>query len=316
MITDAFLMVPFARVEPGDWDWAALGTIATALAAVVTAITVVFVARQTSATRKAAEEAERSADAANKALDYAQTQLDFSRQQHLQSLYMTAEAVKSRIDAEMPRLVLEEATVLPEATVDGGAPLPEAFFDPLDRKKQIEHKLRIRVKNDGPRTAKLLFSEHVKYRWFDSQGTERLQQYLIPGKSFAVGVGEALAADFTLTTTAGFWMDAHTSRARGETPDNYPQFSFRYLTDADTGAHEEHTITLSGEALEPDPHQNGRWAHRLEQEINGETSPFAAFVEPIRRLYFISRVRNEPLPELSWKEISELPLPLKEPKGG
>ncbi|BAS09298.1 hypothetical protein AHiyo4_27200 [Arthrobacter sp. Hiyo4] len=121
MITDAFLMVPFARVEPGDWDWAALGTIATALAAVVTAITVVFVARQTSATRKAAEEAERSADAANKALDYAQTQLDFSRQQHLQSLYMTAEAVKSRIDAEMPRLVLEEATVLPEATVDGGA---------------------------------------------------------------------------------------------------------------------------------------------------------------------------------------------------
>ncbi|BAS09299.1 hypothetical protein AHiyo4_27210 [Arthrobacter sp. Hiyo4] len=155
----------------------------------------------------------------------------------------------------------------------------------------------------------------MKYRWFDSQGTERLQQYLIPGKSFAVGVGEALAADFTLTTTAGFWMDAHTSRARGETPDNYPQFSFRYLTDADTGAHEEHTITLSGEALEPDPHQNGRWAHRLEQEINGETSPFAAFVEPIRRLYFISRVRNEPLPELSWKEISELPLPLKEPKG-
>lgn len=48
----AFSSVPFVRVEPADWDWTALGTIATAVAALVTAITIVFVAEQTRATAK------------------------------------------------------------------------------------------------------------------------------------------------------------------------------------------------------------------------------------------------------------------------
>ncbi|MHC6232014.1 hypothetical protein ACX5I6_20995 [Arthrobacter sp. MMS24-T111] len=306
MTTDVLFGVPLARVEPGDWDWTAWGTIATAVAAIVTAVTVVFVAFQTRATRKAANEAKRSADAANSALDYA-------RQQHLQSLYMTAETVKARIDSEMPRLLIEEAKVLPEWTVDGGSPPPEAFFEPADRRRQIQHRIRIRIKNDGPRSAKLLFSEPMKYQV--NGETEGIQQHSVTKDSVPVGIGETLVGEFTLARPAAFWMDAHASRAQGRVPDDYPQFFIRYLTDADTGAHENHTITLSGEALKPDATQNGRWFHRPENEFNGETSEFGAFVEPARRMYFLSRVRNEALPELSWEEISRTPQPHEGPTG-
>jgi mannitol-specific phosphotransferase system IIBC component len=121
--TYASISVPLARVEPGDWDWTALGTIATALAALVTAITIIFVAKQTSATTKAAQEAQRSADAAHRALDHSQKQLEYSHQQHQQSLYMAVETVKARIDADMPRLITEDVTVLPEIFMEDGSGL-------------------------------------------------------------------------------------------------------------------------------------------------------------------------------------------------
>ncbi|WP_458107686.1 hypothetical protein M1D51_19470 [Arthrobacter sp. R3-55] len=308
MMADILSRFPLARVEPGDWDWTAWGTIATGSAAVVTAVTVVFVAFQTRATRKAANEAKRSADAANRALDYAQTQLDYAHQQHLQSLYVTAETVRTRIDAEMPRLVIEEATILKDVKVSGGAALPEAIVDPHDRNLEVEHSIRIRIKNDGPKSAKLLFNRPIKYHVVDAARVEGINQLAGINKDIPVGVGETLAGEFTLSRPAGFWMDTHQARvAGGGELANYPQLNIRSLTDADSGAHESHTITLTGTALVPVPHDKGRWIHRLYSEVNGEISELSAFIEPAQRTYFISRLRNELLPALAWKDIAEVP---------
>lgn len=312
VITETLLTVPFARVEQGDWDWAALGTIATALAVIVTAVTIIFVAKQTSATRKAAQEAERSADAANQALRHSQKQLEYSHQQHQQSLYMATEAIKSRIDAEMPRLVLEETIVHPEVKMEDGTSLPDAFFDPGDRQARISHGIRFRMRNDGPRTAKLRFSEPLLYFKKLADGTDGIQGRSATKDSIPLGIGEALIGEFTLTTQVGFWMDAGATRATGQQPDSYPQFFIRYLTDADTGAHENHSVTLAGEALKPDTNQIGRWHHVTAEVMNGEGSEFGVFQNPVRRMYFASRVRNEPLPDLSWDDVAKTPALINE----
>lgn len=303
----ALLSASLARVEPGDWDWTAFGTIATAVAAVVTAITIIFVAKQTRATAKAAKEAQRSADAAHRALDHSQTQLEYSHQQHQQSLYMATEAVKARIDADMPRLSTEDIAVLPGIFMGDDSHPMTAFSDPGDRTRPIAHRVRFTIRNDGPRTAKLLFSHPLKYHKILLGGSEGIQLRSRVQDSVPLGVGEALVGELTLTSEAGYWMDVAQTRAAGKQPDSYPQFSIRYLTDADTGAHENHTVILSGEALKQDPNQRGLWHPISTDLMNGEGSEFGAFAEPVRRFYFSSRVRNEALPELPWESIAKVP---------
>lgn len=292
-----------ARVEPGDWDWTAIGSIATAVAALVTAATIVFIFFQTRATAKAAKEAERTADAAFKALDYSQKQLDFAQRQHLQAMYMAAEAVKSRIDADLPKLVLEKVEVGTTHNIDGGERIPDALFEPGDSNREISHNVKFQIKNDGPRSAKLLCSEQIKYHMVSAEGFDSIQQIEEADEGIPLGTGQTLHGEYKVRRTVGDWINIAKAREGGEDHEGH-KFWIRSLTDADTGAHETHEISFTGEALIQDPMQLGRWAPIPTNEVR---SKMVAFVEPVRRFYFISRVRNEELPDIPWTSFSEMP---------
>jgi hypothetical protein len=76
------------------------------------------------------------------------------------------------------------------------------------------------------------------------------------------------------------------------------------LTDADTGAHELHHIIAAGTALVPLPEHRGAWVHRTAEDMREH---LIAFIEPVERMYFLSRRRNEKLPEIHWTSFDETP---------
>lgn len=288
------------RLEPGDWDWTAISSIATATAAVVTAITIFFIFKQTRATRTAAEQAERSADAAFHALEYSQKQLDFAQRQHLQAMYMAAEAVKARIDADLPGLLLQAASVAPSANVDGDGN-PVVYAEPIDDSQVLHHLIKFQIKNDGPRSAKLRYSEQIKYHTVDPTGQDSIQQITEAEQVIPLGAGHTLNGEYVVRRTIREWIDSFESRARGEASKAH-QFTIRSLTDADTGANELHNISLSGTALVPRPQHRGAWIHRTMDDMKEN---LVAFIEPVERTYFLSRLRNERLPEIHWASFAE-----------
>lgn len=295
--------VSAARVEPGDWDWTAISSLATAVAALITAATIVFIFFQTRATAKAAQEAERTADAAFKALEYSQKQLDFAQRQHLQALYMAAEAVKSRIDADLPKLVLEKVEVGATRNIDDAERIPDELFEPGDAYRQITHRVKFQMKNDGPRSAKLHCSERIKYHTVNAEGFDSIQLVEEADQTIPLAAGHSLHGQYEVKRTVGDWIEAARTRGRGETPEGH-KFWIRSLTDADAGAHETHEITFTGEALVQDPMQVGRWRPITTQELR---TTLVAVVEPIRRFYFTSRIRNEELPEIPWTSVAQMP---------
>lgn len=292
--------VSAARLEAGDWDWTAISSIATGAAAVVTAVTVIFIFKQTRATRKAAEQAERSADAAYHALEHSQKQLDFSQRQHMQSMYMAAEAVKARIDAGMPRLLLQSAFVVPAEALDqtGG---PAVFVEPGHDRRELAHLIKFQIKNDGPRSVKLRYSEPIKYHTLNPAGQESIQQMAEAEHVIPLGVGHTLNGEYVVRRTVRDWIDRFEAQERREQLESH-QFTIRSLTDADTGAHELHYISLAGTALIPGPQHKGAWVHRTAEDMKEH---LIAFVEPTERMYFLSRRRNEKLPEIHWTSLAE-----------
>lgn len=289
-----------SRLEPGDWDWTAISSIATGVAAIVTAVTIVFIFKQTRATRKAAEQAERSADAAYQALEHSQKQLDYAQRQHMQSMYMAAEGVKARIDAEMSRLLLQSASVYSAEALDQNG-TQVVFVEPGDDSRELTHLMKFQMKNDGPGSAKIRCSEPVKYHTVDSAGHESIQQLAESEQVIPLGVGQTLHGEYKVRRSVRDWINSFEARERREQSERH-QFTIRSLTDADTGAHELHYISLAGTALVPLPQQKGAWVHRTADDMKENLT---AFVEPIERMYFLSRRRNEKLPEIHWKSLEE-----------
>lgn len=286
-----------SRLEPGDWDWTAIGSIATAGAAVVTAVTIYFIFRQTTATRKSAEASERTAEAAFQALEHSQKQLDFSHRQHQQSMYMAAEAVKARIDAERPKLLVAKAALNPQRSIDAGERVPEALFEPSDSHRLLTHAVKFQVRNDGPPSAKLQHSERIKYNTTDASGLESIQQWADAEEPLMLAPGHTLHGEYSITKTLEYWMNEYKSRSNHEDYPEAHEFCIRNLTDADTGAHELHYIGLAGSALKPDGDQIGKWVHLSTAEMK---SQLITYLKPTKRVYFLSRLKNETLPEIEW----------------
>lgn len=77
------------------------------------------------AANRAVDEARRSADTANKALAIAQGQQAYLAAQHQQGLFMAVEAIRARIDAEMPRVTIANVAASTPSFDQGSEGFPE-----------------------------------------------------------------------------------------------------------------------------------------------------------------------------------------------
>lgn len=280
------------RVQPGDWDWTAISADATALAAIVTAITMVFIARQTIATRKSARQAERSADASFQALAYAQRQQDYAAAQHQQSLFMAAEALKSRIDAEMPRITVT------------GLRRGEPYIDPAEVLRppatQMSEHANGRIKmgytvafslhNDGHRNVEVSFSSPV---FLDGAESTTATKVVVPPDG-------SCEVQHRVFRTLAEWAAINRVRQTGE-PGDVDRLEIRYGSDGDTSGHDNQYIESSGTPIEASTIDPVHW------QLGGE---IGVSLMPAVRTYWLSRYRNQRVPEIEWADLG-VPEPVR-----
>ncbi|WP_282331857.1 hypothetical protein [Pseudarthrobacter sp. AL07] len=266
-----------------DVDWTATSAIATAVGALVTAATMIFIARQTSATRRSADEAKRSADAAYKTLGYSQKQQDYSAAQHRQSLFMATEAIKARIDADMPRITVTELRCGTPTIIDSSIPrpLPGQLSVHTHGALKIRYTVAFSLHNDGNRNVEVSFGAPVG---LDGAETQKDKTVVAPGASREV--------KHQVTRTLAEWVVIFNQRQSG-VPGDVDRLEIRYRSDADTGAHDNQFIETGGVPIEPSAVDPVHW------QLGGQ---LGAGLMPAVRTYYLSRYANRRLPDIAWDD--------------
>lgn len=252
-----------------------------ALAAVAAAGVVAW---QSWETRKSAGASQRAVDAANAALD-------LTRQQ-------TAEAIRTRIDAGMPSI-----TVLMDAEVDwpplepsgfgGGTPnqLPvgpasPAMHMPRDGNRQVMVRAGVTLCNESNRHVSVDLGGLI-----DDDGAPLPRQIVLPP-------GHSRKAWCAATHSLTEWTEVYRARAASESSGDAVVATIGYLDPADTGAIDNWDLTIGGTPVEPAHQLDGAWRLiETPRPLSGESAAMGVGVPLRRRRYFLSKSRNEELPD-------------------
>jgi hypothetical protein len=270
----------------GSSPWTAVGAIATSVAAFVTAVSAVIIALQTRATRKAAEAGEKTAKLAAESLD-------ISRRQQSNTHFLVLEAVKSRIDANLPRITVTTKSQMkwpPLEPSDFGDAQPWRSPDPYRMPRDAQSRLLVRVPvsiaNDGPKTVSVAMSPGLV------SGREvQTEAILKPGT--------ALAGEFEVNHSISEWVAIWEERERERNGGPETTFTVTYIDPADTGAIEHHRVVFGGTILVPVTNETGAWELLPGPHARvGDVCGIGWSAQPTKRRYFLSRTNNLELPEI------------------
>jgi hypothetical protein len=268
----------------GSDFWTAFAAIAAGVAALVTAATVVFIARQTAATKRSAEASEKTAKAAIDGLVLA-------GKEQSRAQFLAIEAVKTRIDANMPQILVTPEDLrwppLLAQSLGDAQPYesPEPFRMPRDKDQRLLVRVDISIKNDGPRTVDVTLTPLLT----------------ISGlvKAARLEVGQTLSGTFDAEWSVQQWVEAWKERdaTRGGGPLHL--FQVMYVNPGDTGAVDHYDVVVQGTVLRPVPTEEGAWALIDFPRVPiGDVGNIAASAQPYTRRYWLSRLRGIELPEI------------------
>ena len=269
---------------PGSEFWTAFAAIAAGAAAIVTAATMVFIARQTAATKRSAEASEKTAKAAIDGLVLA-------RKEQSRAQFLAIEAVKTRIDAKMPQILVTSENLRwpPFVAQSFGDAQPwtssEPFRMPRDKDERLLVRVDISIENDGPKTVNVSFTPLLTISGL--QTSARLE------------VGQALSGTFDAEWSVQQWVDAWNEReaTRGGGPVHL--FQVTYVDPGDTGAVDHYDVFVQGTILRPVPNEDGAWSLIDFPRVPiGDVGNIAASSQPYTRKYWLSRIREVELPEI------------------
>lgn len=288
-------------------SWTVVGAVATAAAAVATIISAVIIAFQTRATARAAaataesaRETGRAADATEATVIAATKSLELAESQRRQTLFMVSEAVKTRIDASMPRFRvladddIEWPPLLPSSFADADPlplPLDHEFILPRDQNLRVLIRIDITVINDGPQAAHFRFSETL------TNGEESIRETVLsPGQSLNGYL-------YQVERTVQEWIDIYRERRGGKSIEH--QITVTSVSPMDTGAFDTARVACGGCILEPVPSMEGHW--RILADHKGSEDSLGTGTGPIERKYYLSRTANKVLPDVEWESLSRQP---------
>lgn len=254
------------------------------IAAIISAISAAIIAWQAVQTR-------RSTQVALDAVNVARAELE-------QGEKTREDALRSQIDAEMPRITVT-ANLHAEATDPQEPRFPVVFADdhrerperltqseyvlPRDAQKQLCVRATVKIVNDGPRHMQATFTRSA------DQSAQPEQLDLAPGESKTIGVErvESLARWVELAQ----WMNGDQTIAP---PHEVRVFALSYRFPGWIGAVENHEVVMGGTVVEPVPGNAAAWrpAHLLRtNESNQRIAELV--VQPFERLYFRNRPGDE-----------------------
>jgi hypothetical protein len=248
----------------------------------------------------AAEAGERTATAATDSLELA-------RAEQRQTRFLALEAVKTRIDASMPRItVTTDPTVMwpPLVPSDFGAqqPVPvaaEPYRRPRDDGKPLMVRVGMSIKNDGPKAVRVTFSQEL----FKGAGVDRKglkEAVLEPG----LRVSDLY---FEFSRNVGEWADIYEERDRTRAGGPEYLFYVMYIDPADNGAIDYFNVVVQGTILRPVRNEHGAWVlindPAQPRDPSGEgIGAIGAVVQPTKRRYFFSRTANQELPDVALED--------------
>ncbi len=253
-------------------------------AAIISAISAAIIAWQAVQTR-------RSTQVALDAVNVARAELE-------QGEKTREDALRSQIDAEMPRITVT-AHLHAEATDPQEPRFPVLFADdhrerpervtqseyvlPRDAQKQLSVRATVKIINDGPRHMQATFTRLA------NQSAQPEQLDLPPGESTTIGVErvESLARWVELAQ----WMNGDQTVAP---PHEVRVFTLTYRFPGWIGAVENHEVVMGGTVVEPVPGNAAAWRPTHLLRTNESNQRIAELVvQPFERLYFRNRPGDE-----------------------
>lgn len=288
----------------GNDFWTMFAAVATAVAALATAASAIIIAFQTRATAKAAaataeaaRETGRAADATEATVRLAIKSLELAQVQQRQTLFMVSEAVKTRIDASMPRFRvladddIEWPPLIPSSFADADPtplPLNHEFILPRDKDLRVLIRLDITVINDGPGAAHFRFNEQL------TNGEEPIRETVLsPGQSLSGYL-------YQVERTVQEWIDIYHQRRSGTSIEH--ELTVTSVSPMDTGAFDTASVAFAGCILEPVPTMDGHW--RILSDPKDSEDGLGTGSGPIQRRYYLSRRDNKLLPDYDWESLS------------
>lgn len=252
------------------------------IATVVAAASAVIVAWQAVQTRK-------STHAALDAVRIARAELAHSE-------LLRDDAIRARIDAEMPRITISaklHADVLdpreiPSVLVNGVTDFRERltqteYVMPRDAAKQLRVRGTVSITNDGPRHM------HANIRRTSDQSAR--------GETIEVAPGATTKVEVSRIETLQTWVNL-ARWAKGELildpPHEDRVFVLTYRFPGWIGAVENHEVLMGGTAVEPINGNDSGWRPARLRSSDATAAPVASLEpQPFERLYFRNRPGDE-----------------------
>lgn len=271
-------------VEPATF-WTMISAIATAVSAVV-------IAWQSVLTRWSVKQAERSADASERAVAAATESLELARAQAQHSELMSAEAIRSRMEADAPAVFLAFSDsdengpkAFAYARADSyDAPFlnqvetGETFWDVRDDESWLFAIFRVRLENAGSRP--IVIDPGVAFGYFPNRTlSDRLHQVRISGNSslsFFLAVGARVSE----------WISATHAEDRQRAVPAMSAWSID--VEGETGVLVRQILRIQGTLLESGP---GKGAYTL-RSLGPDPSwnyPSRLLVDKQKRDYIVGR---------------------------
>jgi hypothetical protein len=279
-------------------DAASWGALATGAGSLVSAGALVFIWRQTRATREAAEATTAQAEIAAKALAVAE-------RDHAQSQFLAIEAVKARIDSQMPRVLLsvENRVTWPPLEPSAfylGAPQPHASAEPFRMPRDANKRLILRVylslTNESDTTVDIRLSRAL-YR--DDEQEQRVALPLEIQLASRQSAGEVY---LDVERSVAEWVAIYDERDRTGGGGQEYEFIATYISPLDTGAIDRHRVLIGGTVLEPVSDQVGAWqliGKPNPSVLTGAIGSVGWHTLPTTRNYYLSRAMDMQLPDVA-----------------
>lgn len=234
-------------------------------------------------------EVRRSANASRDALVTANEALNLSRQQ-------ISETIRARIDAAMPTIVIQASEPtwppLEPSQYLGGHPQPlllgvnsPGMHMPRDQSRQIMVRTEITVINDSLGHVQMTTSLLV------DGDDEPLPNPL------RFGPGERVTGKFSVVRSLAEWVRIYEQREAGQ-PGDEAVFDATYLDPSDTGATDHWHVAVGGCPVERISDLQGGWQLiAAPSALSGKPWGMGVGSSIRQRTYWLSKTRNQPLPE-------------------
>ncbi|MCW4384180.1 hypothetical protein OH146_00145 [Salinibacterium sp. SYSU T00001] len=252
--------------------WSTLG------AAIATAASVIFIAWQIRLTRKSVEATEDT--------------LKIARDEFKHGQILRADAQRTSIDAEMPRLTVEvtrqstqvwrtdvtETDRYSRKETAAEVKAGDEFTTPRDNNTPLQVGVEISISNDGPRRARVRI---------DTQ--DRSHEVVI-------NAGGTHTEWAKRVQPLSEWIEIARVRQQGEPGEERNMASIVYIYPGDVGAIEVHNVIQGGTFVEPVADNAGAWRIKSFERTPAEPNEsLNAVAMPFTRTYWASRIENRPL---------------------